>query len=320
MIKHPVNLYVIVPCYNEYAVIGETTKRLLELFENMMSDMLISQSSKIIYVDDGSKDNTWQAISDFTNKHACIGAVKLARNAGHQNALLAGLFTFKDKYDCAITIDADLQDDINVIPEMVRNFQNGYDVVYGVRDDRKSDSFFKKATAMTFYKLMKVLGADIVYNHADYRLMSKRAVEALFEYSEVNMFLRGIVPLVGFKSCQVYYKRSARFAGESKYPLKKMLSFALDGITSFSITPIRLITLIGLFVFIISIGMAIFTLIQKFLNPTNTGWASIMISIWFIGGAQLISLGLIGEYIGKIYKEVKRRPRYIIEEVSLNDF
>ena len=315
----PVKLYVVLPCYNEEAVIEETTSRLLSLFEEMCNNRLISTDSKIAFVDDGSTDRTWQIITLLSKKHNCITAVKLAHNAGHQNALLAGIFTFFKNCDCLITVDADLQDDIGAIPKMVREYINGNDIVYGVRDDRQNDSFFKRNTALSFYKIMKLLGTEIIYNHADYRLMSRRAAEALSGFNEVNMFLRGVIPLVGFNSTTVYYKRGTRFAGESKYPLKKMISFALDGITSFSITPIRLITLIGAVAFIISVIMALYAFIQKLSGNTSSGWASIMISLWFIGGAQLISLGLIGEYIGKIYKEVKKRPRYIIEEVITDD-
>ena len=302
----PVKLYVVLPCYNEEAVIEETTSRLLSLFEEMCNNRLISTDSKIAFVDDGSTDRTWQIITLLSKKHNCITAVKLAHNAGHQNALLAGIFTFFKNCDCLITVDADLQDDIGAIPKMVREYINGNDIVYGVRDDRQNDSFFKRNTALSFYKIMKLLGTEIIYNHADYRLMSRRAAEALSGFNEVNMFLRGVIPLVGFNSTTVYYKRGTRFAGESKYPLKKMISFALDGITSFSITPIRLITLIGAVAFIISVIMALYAFIQKLSGNTSSGWASIMISLWFIGGAQLISLGLIGEYIGKIYKEVKK--------------
>lgn len=319
MNNNPVKLYVVLPCFNEEEVIRETATRLLSLFDEMLDSGLILKSSKIVFVDDGSTDNTWQLITLLSGEHSCISALKLAHNAGHQNALLAGMFTFKDNCDCIITVDADLQDDISAIPEMVKEFINGNDIVYGVRDDRKNDSFFKRSTALSFYRIMKLFGAEIIYNHADYRLMSRRATEALSRFTEVNMFLRGVIPLVGFNSTTVYYKRSRRFAGESKYPLKKMLSFALDGITSFSITPIRCITLIGGIAFIISVIMALYAVIQKFSGNTSSGWASIMISIWFIGGAQLISLGLIGEYIGKIYKEVKKRPRYIIEEVITDD-
>ncbi|MBQ8300394.1 MAG: glycosyltransferase family 2 protein [Clostridia bacterium] len=308
-----VNLYVVVPCYNEEAVLNETSSRMLDLFGKMKSDGLINDKSRIVFVDDGSKDKTWDIIDTLAKEHKEIAGIKLAHNAGHQNALFGGLMTVKDDCDCAISIDADLQDDINVIPDMVKNFIDGYDVVYGVRNKRETDTFFKRTTAVGFYKLMQLMGVNIVFNHADYRLMSKRALDGLAEFPERNMFLRGMVPLVGYRSTSVYYDRSERFAGESKYPLKKMLSFAFDGITSFSISPIRMISALGAIVCVISVIMAIYALVQKFMGHTDAGWASLMMSIWFIGGVQLLSIGLIGEYIGKLYKEVKRRPRYIIE-------
>lgn len=316
MIIKPVNLYIVVPCYNEEAVLRETSKQLLALFEKMRADSLIDSLSRIVFVDDGSYDRTWELISGLAAEYDEIYGIKLAKNAGHQNALFAGLMTVKDSCECVISIDADLQDDINAIPEMINKFNSGCDVVYGVRSDREKDSFFKRFTAVGFYKLMRFLGVNIVYNHADYRLMSARALNALSQFGEVNMFLRGMVPLVGYKSDIVYYSRGERFAGESKYPLRKMLSFAFDGITSFSITPIRMISVIGTVSFLISVVMAVYTLVQKLTGHAGMGWASIMMSIWFIGGMILLSLGLIGEYIGKIYKEVKRRPRYIIEEVK----
>lgn len=308
-----VNLYVVVPCYNEEAVLGETSKRMLELFDKMKSDRLIDDKSRIVFVDDGSKDKTWSIIDTLAKEHVEIAGVKLARNAGHQNALLGGLMTVKNDCDCAVSIDADLQDDINVIPEMVKNYIDGYDVVYGVRNKRDTDTVFKRTTAVGFYKLMQIMGVNIVFNHADYRLMSRRALDALADFPERNLFLRGMVPLVGYRSTSVYYDRNERFAGESKYPLKKMLSFAFDGITSFSISPIRIISTFGAAVCVISVIMAVYALVEKLLGNTDSGWASLMISIWFIGGVQLLSVGLIGEYIGKLYKEVKRRPRYIIE-------
>ena len=309
-----VNLYVVVPCYNEEAVLGETSKQMLELFKDMKADGLINEKSRIVFVDDGSKDRTWEIIDSLSDEHEEIAGVKLARNAGHQNALLGGLMTVKDDCDCAISIDADLQDDIHVIPDMVRAFNDGCDIVYGVRDKRETDTFFKRATAEGFYKLMGAMGVKIVFNHADYRLMSRRALEEFSKFPERNLFLRGMVPLVGFKSTSVYYHRNERFAGESKYPLKKMLSFAFDGITSFSISPIRLISALGAVVCVIAVVMAAYTIVQKIMGHTGAGWASLMMSIWFLGGVQLLSIGLIGEYLGKIYKEVKRSPRYIIEE------
>lgn len=311
--ENGVNLYVVVPCYNEEAVLGETSKRMLELFSNMKKDGLINGKSRIVFVDDGSKDKTWSIISSLTKEHTEIAGIKLAKNAGHQNALFSGLMTVKNDCDCAISIDADLQDDINIIPDMIKNYIDGYDVVYGVRNKRDTDTFFKRTTAVAFYKLMQFMGVNIVFNHADYRLMSKRALEGLSQFPERNLFLRGMVPLVGYRSTSVYYDRNERFAGESKYPLKKMLSFAFDGITSFSISPIRMISAFGAVVCVIAVIMAVYALVQKLTGHTNAGWASLMMSIWFIGGVQLLSVGLIGEYIGKLYKEVKRRPRYIIE-------
>ena len=309
-----VNLYVVVPCYNEEEVLPETSRQMLKLFDEMKTDRLINDKSRIVFVDDGSKDKTWEIIDALSNEHTEIAGIKLARNAGHQNALLGGLMTVKNDCDCAISIDADLQDDIHAIPDMVRAFQDGCDIVYGVRDKRETDTFFKRTTAEGFYKLMGFMGVKIVFNHADYRLMSRRALEEFSKFPERNLFLRGMVPLVGFKSTSVYYHRNERFAGQSKYPLKKMISFAFDGITSFSISPIRLISTLGAIVCVISIVMALYALIQKLMGHTDAGWASLMMSIWFLGGVQLLSVGLIGEYIGKIYKEVKRRPRYIIEE------
>ncbi len=308
-----VNLYVVVPCYNEEAVLHETSKRMLELFGKMKSEELINEKSRIVFVDDGSKDKTWTIIDELTKEHKEIAGIKLARNAGHQNALLGGLMTVKDDCDCAISIDADLQDDINVIPDMIKKFKDGYDVVYGVRNKRETDTFFKRTTAVGFYRIMEMMGVNIVFNHADYRLMSRRALEGLSQFPERNLFLRGMVPLVGYRSDCVYYDRNERFAGESKYPLKKMISFAFDGITSFSISPIRVISAFGAIVCVIAVIMAIYALVQKIMGHTDAGWASLMMSIWFIGGVQLLSVGLIGEYIGKLYKEVKRRPRYIIE-------
>lgn len=307
-------LFVVLPCYNEEKVLGETSKRLLELYGKMISEGTVSPESKIVFVDDGSRDRTWEIISGLCEQNNIYRGVKLAHNAGHQNALLGGLMTVKDECDCAVSIDADLQDDINVIPEMVKKFDNGCDVVYGVRSERKTDSFFKRTTAQGFYKFMAMMGVDVVYNHADYRLMSRRALNDLESFKEVNLFLRGLVPLIGYKSDSVYYERAERFAGESKYPLKKMLSFAFDGITSFSVKPIKVLWSMGLIVCVAAVIAAIYTLVSKFFGYTSDGWASLMCSIWFLGGVQLVSIGIIGEYIGKIYKESKARPRYIIEE------
>lgn len=313
-----VNLYIVVPCYNEEEVLPETSKQMLDLMNRMKNDGLVNDNSRIVFIDDGSKDKTWQIIDSLTKEHTEFSGIKLAHNAGHQNALLGGLMTVKDDCDCAISIDADLQDDIEVIPEMVKNFIDGYDVVYGVRNKRETDTFFKRTTAIGFYKLMQVMGVNIVFNHADFRLMSRRALNVMADFPERNLFLRGMVPLIGYRSTNVYYDRHERFAGESKYPLKKMLSFAFDGITSFSVSPIRMISGLGAIVCIIAVLMALWTLIQKITGHTDAGWASLMMSIWFLGGVQLLSVGLIGEYIGKLYKEVKRRPRFIIESYVNN--
>lgn len=308
----------VIPCFNEEEVLPETIKRLSVILNDMINKNIISQHSKILFVDDGSKDNTWSIIEKSNASLSYINGLKLSKNAGHQNALLAGLMHAKTISDCVISLDADLQDDLNVIYEFIENYKNGFDIVYGVRKDRSSDSFFKRSTAQGFYKLMSTMGVNVVYNHADYRLMSRRVLNHLEEFKEVNLFLRGLIPLIGFKSTNVYYDRNERFAGESKYPLKKMLAFAFDGITSFSVTPIRLITSLGFIMFIVSLLIGIYVVINKFTGNTNSGWSSLMISIWFIGGLQLVALGLIGEYIGKIYKEVKGRPKYIIEKTTLD--
>ncbi|MBT2290230.1 glycosyltransferase family 2 protein [Paenibacillus albidus] len=307
-------LILVIPCYNEEDVLPETIKRLIIIVENLIEANKISINSKILFVDDGSRDSTWKIIETANKSNTLIQGLKLAKNAGHQNALLAGLLYAKDYSDCVISVDADLQDDLGVIEEFIENFKMGYDVVYGVRKSRSTDTFFKRSTAQSFYRLMKSMGVNLIYNHADYRLMSKRVLDHLGEYKEVNLFLRGLIPLIGFKTTEVYYDRNERFAGESKYPLKKMLAFAFDGITSFSVTPIRLISAVGFLMFIFSFVIAVYIIINKLLGTTTSGWSSLMISIWFIGGIQLVALGLIGEYIGKIYKEVKGRPKYIIEK------
>ena len=307
-------LFLVIPCYNEEEVLPETSSRLLAKYNKLIGEGKISPDSRICFVNDGSKDRTWEIISDLNSKNAIFRGINLARNRGHQNALLAGLMTVKDECDAAISLDADLQDDINAIDEMVDKYLEGYDVVYGVRSSRKTDTAFKRSTALAFYKLMRLMGVDMVYNHADYRLMSRRALDGLEEFEEVNLFLRGIVPLIGYKSTQVEYERGERFAGESKYPLKKMLSFAFEGITSLSIKPIRMICTIGLLMFGVSLGILIYSIIRYFTGDTIRGWASIAVSIWAIGGLQLLAIGIIGEYIGKIYLETKHRPRFIIEK------
>lgn len=305
-------LFLVIPCYNEEAVLPETAKRLREKFDALMSAGKIEDDSRIVFVNDGSKDRTWELIEALHTSDPVFRGICLSRNKGHQNALMAGLMTVKGECDAAISLDADLQDDINAIDEMVDRFAEGYEVVYGVRSSRKKDTFFKRTTAQGFYKVMKGMGVETVYNHADYRLMSARALEALAQFEEVNLFLRGIVPLVGFKSTTVSYERGERFAGESKYPLKKMLAFAFEGITSMSIKPIRMIATLGCLVFAVSIGILIYSLIRHFTGHTVAGWTFLAVSIWGLGGIQLLAIGVIGEYIGKIYLETKHRPKYIV--------
>ncbi|MFC0187754.1 glycosyltransferase family 2 protein [Fictibacillus aquaticus] len=306
-------LTIVVPCYNEEEVLINTISELLSVLEKLIASQSVSKESRLLFVDDGSKDDTWNIICSKAKKNSMVKGLKLAKNAGHQNALLAGLQAAKECSDCIISIDADLQDDINVIPDFIQLFHQGYDTVYGVRSSREKDSWFKRFSAESYYKLMSRFGINLVFNHADYRLMSKRAAEELLKYTESNLFLRGIVPLVGYKTAAVSYERKERLAGETKYPLKKMISFALDGLTSFSVRPIRLITAGGAAVLILGAAAGGYAAVQKLAGNTVPGWASIMASIWFIGGIQLLSLGLIGEYIGKIFKEVKRRPRFTIE-------
>lgn len=317
--EKPEILYMVVPCYNEEEVLRETAKRLEEKYRSLIDRMLISPKSRVVFVNDGSKDSTWEIIQELHNESPQLfSGINLSRNSGHQNAVLAGLMTVRDICDMAITMDADLQDDINAIDEMVQKYYEGNQVVYGVRSERKTDTFFKKFTAEGFYKFMKVMGADVVYNHADFRLMSKRVLCELANYKEVNLFLRGMVPLIGFKSCNVYYERAERFAGESKYPLKKMLAFAINGITSFSTKPLKMITTLGIVTSMLSIFAFIWAFIAKFAGFAELGWSSTICSIWLIGGLQLFCLGIIGEYVGKIYAEVKQRPRFIVADF-LND-
>ena len=315
--KKEVILYMVIPCYNEEEVLLETTKRLNEKYNTLISNKVISKKSKVLYVDDGSKDNTWELIEKIHNDNNTFLGIKLSRNRGHQNALVAGLLTAKEYADVVISMDADLQDDINAIDKMLDEYYKGNEVVYGVRSSRKKDSWFKKTTAQSFYKLMKIMGVDVIYNHADFRLTSKRVLDSFENYKEVNLFLRGIFPLIGYKNSVVYYERDKRFAGESKYPLKKMLSFACDGITSFSIKPLRMILSLGLIILFISIAIMIYSLVVKIMGKVVPGWTFITISIWFIGGLQMLSIGVIGEYIGKIYNETKQRPRYFIEKELL---
>lgn len=314
-------LYIVVPCYNEEAVLPETSKRLLEKYKELTEEKLISEESRIVFVNDGSKDSTWEIISRLHDENIIFSGINLSKNKGHQNAVMAGLMTVKDRCDIAITLDADLQDDINAIGEMVKKYHSGNDVVYGVRSSRKTDTFFKRFTAESFYKFMKIMGVDVVFNHADFRLMSNRVLDALSEYKEFNLFLRGIIPQIGFKSDCVYYERHERFAGESKYPLKKMLSFAVDGITSFSVKPLKIIANTGIIISALSIIAFLWVFIGHFVSNSATalGWPSIMCSIWFLGGLQIFFLGIIGEYIGKIYSEAKGRPRYVIQSELFDD-
>lgn len=311
-------LYIVLPCYEEEAVLHETASQLLRKYDELIMKESINHNSRILFVNDGSKDKTWEIILELHKKDKRISGVSLSRNRGHQNAVLAGMLEAKKYADIVITMDVDLQDDINAINEMIQRYYEGNDIVYGVRNKREKDTFFKKFTAESFYKIMNVMGGEVVFNHADYRLMSKRAIECLEKFSEVNLFLRGIIPMIGFPSDIVYYERQERFAGRSKYPLKKMISFAIEGITSLSVKPIRFISALGLFIFLVSIGMLIYSLIQYFMGNTVIGWSSLIVSIWAIGGLILLALGIIGEYIGKIYLETKQRPRYIIEDI-VND-
>lgn len=307
-------LMIIVPCYNEAAVFPESAAQLLDVLKNLIKQGKVCDNSGILFVNDGSKDSTWELICRAHSIDTHVYGLNLAGNVGHQNALLAGIDTVKDICDISISIDADLQDDVAVIEQMVDKYNAGADIVYGVRSERKTDSFFKRFTAQSFYKMMSWLGVKSVYNHADYRLMSARAMQQLCRYKERNLFLRGIVPQIGYKTDCVYYARKERKAGESKYPLKKMFSFAWDGITSFSVRPITLISILGSVIIFCSIIAFIYTLISWLCGNTVPGWPSLMISIWFLGGVQLLSVGIVGQYVGKTYIESKERPRYNIEE------
>ena len=307
-------LAIVIPCYNEEAVLPETRRRMLALIERLINSGKISASSAVHFVDDGSRDRTWEMIETFAAEGAHVGGIKLSRNRGHQNALLAGLFTVSG--DAVISIDADLQDDINAIETMIDRFHEGTEIVYGVRKRRDMDSIFKRMTAEGFYKVLHVLGAESIYNHADYRLMSRRAVESLKQYREVNLYLRGIVPLLGFRSEIVYYDRATRFAGESKYPLRRMIGLALEAVTSFSVVPLRFITLLGFVVFAGAMAVSAWALwIRLFSEDAVPGWTSIVLPMYFLGGVQLLCLGVLGEYLGKTYSEIKARPRYLVEKV-----
>lgn len=308
-------LYIVVPCYNEQEVLPETSKRLKAKLEQLITAGKISEKSRVLFVNDGSKDRTWEIISALHQQSPLFCGVDLTRNRGHQNALLAGLMTAKNKADAVISMDADLQDDVEAVDQMVDKFLEGVDIVYGVRSSRKKDSFFKRTTAEGFYRVMNALGAETVFNHADYRLMSKRALEGLEQFREVNLFLRGIVPMIGYRTDVVEYERGERFAGESKYPLKKMLSFAMEGVTSLSVKPLRMITGLGFLIFLVSLVMIVYNLVRWAMGNTVTGWASLACSLWALGGLILLALGVVGEYIGKIYMETKDRPRFLIAQV-----
>jgi polyisoprenyl-phosphate glycosyltransferase len=310
------NFFIVIPCYNEEAVLEETTRQLTDLLKELLSKDKIKNGT-ILYVDDGSRDSTWKIISSLASKSQNIAGLKLAHNVGHQQALWAGLESVSEIASATVTIDADLQDDINVIEMMVDKFNEGIDVIYGVREERITDSFFKKYTALAFYKLMKLIGSEVIYNHADFRLLSQRALKALISFPERNLFLRGMVNLIGFPSAKVFYNRKERFAGKTKYPLSKMFNFALDGITSFSVKPLRWITASGFLFILVSLGVIIYAIYEHMSGRTSPGWTSLLVSLWFIGGFLLVAIGIVGEYIGKIYKEVKRRPRFI-EEQRLN--
>ena len=318
MEKSPV-LAIVVPCYKEEAVLCETHKRLTQLLDRLTTEGRIAPESYILYVNDGSTDRTWSIIEELHQNTPYACGLNLAGNVGHQNALIAGLNTVKERCDVAISIDADLQDDINAIPEMLKHYMEGCDIVYGVRQERKTDTLFKRTTALAFYRMMKIMGVKSIYNHADYRLMSRRAIRQLCRFRERNLYLRGMVPLIGYQTACVYYNRAKRFAGESKYPFKKMLNFAIDGITSFSVKPVRMIFWLGCIFILIALCVTVWTLHAYFLHDTVPGWASLMISVWLVGGVVLVSLGIVGEYIGKIYIEVKDRPRYNEEELLLRD-
>ena len=307
-------LYIVIPCYNEEEVLPITYKLFLNELNTLVQKEKISSKSKIVFVDDGSSDNTWQIISDLAKTYEAIEGIQQSRNRGHQNAVLMGMLDSKDKCDICVTIDCDGQDDITTIEQMIDKYHEGYEVVYGVRNNRDTDTIFKKYTALSFYTLLKKMGVNVVYNHADYRLMSKSVLEGLSQFKEVNLFLRGLIPLVGFKNTNVYYKRNARIAGESHYPLKKMLALAIDGITSMSTTPLRIITCLGILVSFLSFLFIFWVIIGYFLGNTLSGWASLVSVICLLCGFQLISIGIIGEYVGKIYLEVKNRPRFIISK------
>lgn len=313
MNNDPATLAVVVPCYNEEEVLPETIRQLLLVRSRMVEEGLITPTSNLYFVDDGSRDRTWSLIEEFAAKEACVHGIKLSRNRGHQNAVLAGLFHAEG--DAVVTIDADLQDDIGVLFQMVSNYARGHDIVYGVRKRRETDSWFKRVTAEGYYRVLSAMGVNVIFNHADFRLMSRRAIDALKDYGEVNLFLRGIVPTIGFPSAVVYYDRHERFAGESKYPLRKMMALAIDGITSFSTVPLRIIAALGLIIFVVSLILSGWVIwIRLFTDQSVPGWASLTLPIYLMGGIQLLSLGVLGEYVAKTYMETKRRPRFFVDK------
>ncbi len=312
-------LYMVIPCYNEEEVLPITIPQFVTMLESLKRENLVNSQSKLVFVNDGSKDKTWEIIKNASLANSCVVGINLAGNVGHQNALVAGMDYAKEHCDMCVSIDADLQDDIHAVKNMVEKYHSGADVVFGVRSDRTSDTFFKRFTAQSFYKLMNTMGVKSIYNHADYRLMSKRSLEALLQYRESNLFLRGIVAQLGFTTDVVYYARKERLAGESKYPLKKMLSFAWNGITSFTIKPISILMAVGCLITVCSLIAFVYSLISYFMGTVIPGWTSLIISIWFLGGVQLFSIGMIGQYIGKTYMESKQRPRYHIKEITSNE-
>jgi glycosyltransferase involved in cell wall biosynthesis len=310
----PPSLDIVVPCFNEEEVLPETCTVLCQIIADLVAAGQVDETSRVVFVDDGSSDATWELLSTISKNNESIVGVRLARNSGHQNALLAGVEY--SKADAILTVDADLQDDVQVIPEMVEKFRSGFDIVYGVRERRSSDTFFKRSTAQIYYKTLRIMGVDIVPDHADFRLLSRAAVNRLLKYSEVNLFLRGIVPLLGDRTCRVYYERRPRLAGETKYPVHRMLGLAIDGVTSFSAVPLRLIAAAGFLIFVLSIGMTAWVLFVKlFTNAAIPGWASSVLPIYFLGGVQLLAIGVVGEYVAKIYLESKQRPRFFVDEI-----
>jgi len=309
-----IKLYTVIPCYNEEAVIQETATRLLRKYDQLMADGKIGDGSRIVFVDDGSRDSTWRLVEELHAENPLVTGIKLSRNRGHQNALLAGLMSVRERADAVISMDSDLQDDIDVVDEFLKQYELGCDIVYGVRKERTTDTFFKRFTAETFYKVLRLMGVEVVFNHADYRLMSRRALESLSGFEVVNLYLRGIIPMLGYKSAIVPYTRHERFAGETKYPFKRMAALALQSITSLSVRPIRMVSILGMLISAASLLLLLYIVAGYIMGATVAGWASLGVSIWFLGGLQLLSIGVIGEYVAKTYLETKHRPRYLIEK------